>query len=256
MCAQLLSASPEIELQGELRMPDETLSWLLKIKAHHEERSPTEHWQAKAYDLAFDVFAGVSRARRAVKPGAKWRGHKTPRQERFFHRYEALFDRPGAEPHYVYCLRNPWSVWRSLKVMSWNKIRDADQFTELWTQSIRQFEEMMEQAPGRVHLFHLESFIAAEDKAAFARTHLYTPLALDESRLKRIADEQGNNNAATVKAGRSPEPLTPAEEARIGRDPEVRRALESFFPGFEPPAGAEMDRPPLKASWLKRLLKR
>lgn len=256
MCAQLLSASPEVELQGEMGRPDETLRFLETIKAHQDSKGPTEHWVAKSYDFAFDIFAGVSRARRAVKPGAVWRGHKTPRQERFFARYEALFDRPDAGAHYVYCLRNPWSVWRSLKIMHWNKIPDVDHFVELWTQSIGHYETMVAQAPGRVHLFHLEAFIAAEDKTAFTREHLYLPLGVDETRLKRAADEQDNNNAAAVKAGRSPPALEPTEVSRIGRDPGVRRALALHFPGFEPPPGADMDRPPFRKPWLARLLKR
>lgn len=256
MCAQLLSASPEVELQGEVRMPDETLAYLTAMKAHHEERSPTEHWRAKAYDLAFDVFAGISRARRAVRPDARWRGHKTPRHERFFHVYEAFFDQADARAHYVYCLRNPWSVWRSLKIMPWNKIPDVERFVEMWTLSVSQYEGMVAAAPDRVHLFNLEAFIAADDKAGFARARLYAPLELDEARLRRPADEQDNNNAASVKAGRSPPPLTTTEVSRIGRDPGVRRALDVYFPGFIPPAGADLDKPPFKVSWTKRLLKR
>lgn len=237
-CAQALGLSPEVELQGEMGAPDQTIAYLETLKSWHGSHGARgEAWFDKSYDVMFDVIAGAAPGRRIVRPDALYRGHKTPRHERYFKRYEALFDRPDQRARYVYCLREPWAVWRSLKIMSWNSFRDVGAFTRAWVKSVETYEAMAAAAPGRVLLFRLDDFAVAPDPDAFVRETLLAPLGLNPARLMRAVTELGNNNAATVKAGRAPEPLFQDEIDRIARAPGVRRALADFLPTSVPPNG-------------------
>lgn len=238
-CAQALGLSPEVELQGEMGAPDQTIAYLETLKAWHGSHGARgEAWFDKSYDVMFDVIAGAAPGRRIVRPDAVYRGHKTPRHERYFERYEALFDRPDQRARYVYCLREPWAVWRSLKIMSWNSFRDVGAFTRAWVKSVETYEAMAAAAPGRVLLFRLDEFAAAPDPDAFVRETLLELLGLDAGRLTRPVAQLGNNNAATVKAGRAPEALFQDEIDRIGSDQDVRRILRAWLPMAAPPNGA------------------
>ena len=237
-CAQALGLSPDVELQGEMGAPDQTIAYLEALKAWHGAHGARgAPWADKSYDVIFDVIAGAAPGRRIVRPGARYRGHKTPRHERYFDRYEALFDRPDQQARYVYCLREPWAVWRSLKGMAWNSFRDAGAFTLAWVKSVETWERMAAAAPDRVLLFRLDDFAAAPDSDAFVREALLAPLGLDPARLSKPVADLGNNNASTVKAGRAPAPLFQDEIERIGRDAGVRRILTAWLPTAVPPTG-------------------
>jgi hypothetical protein len=247
MAAQALALSPEVELQGEMALPDQTIGHLEALKAWHDgQGARSELWRARSYEVMFDAFAGAAPGRRIVRPNARYRGHKTPRHERYFDRYEALFDKAEAPPRYVYCLRNPWAVWRSLKIMPWNSFRTVGAFIEAWGRSVETFERMQATAPGRVLLFDLDGFVAAEDPAAFLGATLYGPLGLDPAGFRKPVASLANNNAATVKQGRSPPPLFQDEIERIGGDERSRRWVERYFAGVTPPAGPTR-------GWLERV---
>ncbi|RZJ96399.1 MAG: hypothetical protein EON88_07790 [Brevundimonas sp.] len=246
-CAQALSLSPTVELQGEMALPDQTLGYLAALKVWHEgQGARSALWRDRSYEVMFDAFAAAAPGRRIVRPGATYRGHKTPRHERYFDRYEALFDRPEAQARYVYCLRNPWAVWRSLKIMPWNSIRTVGAFVEAWGRSVETFERMQTTAPGRVLMFDLDAFVAARDAEAFLDETLFRPLGLDPASFLKPVSSLANNNAATVKAGRSPPPLFQDEIDRIGDDAKSRRWVERYFADVTPPIGETR-------GWLQRM---
>jgi len=254
MCAHLLANSPEVELQGEMPRGDEVLAFLEGMKAHYagQPADRRARWEAKAHELAFDVFAGVSATASARRPGARYAGHKTPRHERWFDRYEALFDHPAARPRHVYCLRNPWAVWRSHRVMPWNRLERVEDFIRAWTGSVGCWERMHDRAGERALLFRLDEMTAdpAQAGAVVERT-LLAPLGLDPARLIQPVGAVRNTNSAGQKLGAEPPPLDARDIDRIAGDRRVRDLLSRWLPEATPPEAAAQA--PRRGGWLDRL---
>src|SRR5690606_23185384 len=122
-----------------------------------------------------------------------------PRHERHFDRYERIFDQEDRRAMYVYCLRNPFHVWRSYRAMPWNKFRSVGDFLSAWVKSVHEFESMRRRAPGRVLLFNLDGMVRAPDRLEWLRPVLLDPLGISPKTFRRPVDTLENSNSAARK---------------------------------------------------------
>ena len=230
MCANILNNSDLVELQGEIGGPAGTkmVIWLEAARRQRHNESSDG-----VYALARAAFQLGSAGRALDRPDARWFGHKTPRHERHFGRYENIFSDPDNLATYVYCLRNPFDVWRSYRAMPWNKFANAAGFVRAWTKSVRNYELMKSRAGERVLTFHLDDFIASPDRLDYLRPVLLDPLGISSDTFSRPVDELKNSNSALTKVGVIPEPLPDADVATIGFDKEVRRMIDAYFPALD-----------------------
>ena len=230
MCANILNNSRDVELQGEIggAVGSKMMAWLVSVATQKQAPEP-----GRMYGLARSAFRDSTPSRPMVRPRARWFGHKTPRHERHFARYEAIFNDPAREPHYVYCLRNPFHVWRSYRIMPWNKFKTVGAFLEAWTKSVKTYERMIEEAPGRVHLFNLDDMVRAPDLLGWVEPNLLAPLGLSPEGFRREIDKLENSNSASNKLGVKPSPPPVSEMVEIATDREAARIVRTYFPWME-----------------------
>ena len=230
MCANILNNSNDVELQGEIggRAGTKMMAWLeaARLQRKHDDAAQT-------YDLARQAFRLGSAGRPLVRDNAVWFGHKTPRHERHFKRYEAIFDDPDNRAIYVYCLRNPFDVWRSYRAMPWNKFKTVDEFLGAWLRSVRMYHAMAAKAPGRVLMFNLDAMLRAPDWMVYLRPTIFGPLEIHPDSFRRPLNGLGNTNSAERKHGAKPEPLSDHDRKVIASHPETRRIIETYFPWIE-----------------------
>ena len=230
MCANILNNSRDVELQGEIggAVGSKMMAWLVSVATQKEPPEP-----GRMYRLARSAFRDSTPSRPMARERARWFGHKTPRHERHFARYEAIFNDPALEPHYVYCLRNPFHVWRSYRIMPWNKFKTAGAFLEAWVKSVQTYERMIEEAPGRVHLFNLDDMVRAPDLLDWVEPNLLVPLGLSADGFRRDIDKLENSNSASNKLGVKPAPPPLSEMIEIASDREAARMVRTYFPWME-----------------------
>ncbi|MBA4001095.1 MAG: hypothetical protein C0461_10955 [Brevundimonas sp.] len=252
MCANILRNSSLVELQGELGGPAGTrlLAWLEAALAQRR----IEDFDTR-YDFVRRAFRLSAPGRPSDRPHAIWFGHKTPRHERHFRRYETLFDNPENRPVYVYCLRNPFDVWRSYQAMPWNKFRDVDTFLEAWLRSVAVYELIAERAPDRVLVFNLDRMLRAADWRDYLEPTLFQPLGLSGETFSRPVITLRNSNSSLNKTGARPDPISEADRRAIARQPEVRRIAAEHFPwlGLPPPPPGLIRRDAKKSGRMARL---
>jgi len=230
MCANLLANAGVVELQGEIprELAPKTLGWLADVRT----QSPTDQ-PDRIYRLARSVFRDITPARPMNRPDAHWFGHKTPHHERHFDGYEAIFDHPDGLPVYVYCLRNPFHVWRSYRVMPWGGFERPGGFLKSWLRSVAAWERMRQIAPDRVLLFNLDAMIQAPDRGAWLDAALFAPLDLSADTFRKPVEAIGNNNSAEAKLGATPAPPPPGELKVIARNRQVMAVVRTHFPWVE-----------------------
>ncbi|MFN4296665.1 MAG: sulfotransferase [Brevundimonas sp.] len=230
MCANLLANSGVVELQGEIprEIAQETLSWLTAARA---AAAPTQ--PERVYSLARSVFRDITPARPMDRPDALWFGHKTPHHERHFDRYEAIFDQPGGLPVYVYCLRNPFHVWRSYRVMPWGGFDRPGGFLKSWLRSVAAWERMRQVAPERVLLFNLDAMIRAPDREVWLGDALFAPLGLSVDTFRKPVETIGNTNSAEAKLGVAPSPAPLRDIKIIARNRQAMAVVRTHFPWIE-----------------------
>lgn len=158
-------------------------------------------------------------------PDARFRGHKTPRAESLFDRYEAHFHATGFLPRYFYCARNPFDCWRSYKQASWNSHERVESFVAQYMESFAQLAEIQRRAEERVIVLNLDDLIVAPEPMAWYREHIFTPLGLDtpNGTIQRI----GKFEAAKGASGKSD--LSAEEEKTISRHPVMAAIIEEVF---------------------------
>lgn len=105
--------------------------------------------------------------------------NKTPRAERFFDFYERVFD----EPLWIYCMRDPYLVIRSLKNMPWND-QTVGERADDWVDSVRTYQRMISQRPGKTLLVRIDQH-SVEDAARLIWTH--AGLEFDDDLVARAA---------------------------------------------------------------------
>lgn len=230
MCANILSNSSDIELQGEVGGPagSRMMNWLEAVHAQSPDDDPH-----RIYRLARVTFREGSAGRPQDRPRARWFGYKSPRHERYFERYEALFSDPKRPARYVYCLRNPFHVWRSYRAMPWNKFKDVRAFLEAWVRSARTYEAMVEAAPGRVILFNLDDMVRSDDRLKWLTPVLLEPLGISPESFRRPVEALANSNSALNKLGKTPDEPPAADMAAIAADRDVIRIVQAYFPWME-----------------------
>lgn len=230
MCANILSNSDAVELQGEIGDPAAArmIDWLEAIRL---QRGPDD--RARVYGLARATFKGAASGRLIERPQARWFGHKTPRHERYFARYEAVFDDPARPAHYVYCLRNPFHTWRSYRVMPWNGFKDVRAFLDAWVRSVQMYEAMRGAAPGRVLAFNLDDMIRAPDRTVWLKPNLLDPLEISDGSFRKPLETLRNSNSAAAKLGAEPDEPPPADMARIAANRAAMEKVRLYFPWVE-----------------------
>lgn len=230
MCANILSNSDAVELQGEIGDPAAArmIDWLEAIR---HQRGPDD--RARVYGLARATFKGAASGRLIERPQARWFGHKTPRHERYFARYEAVFDDPARPAHYVYCLRNPFHTWRSYRVMPWNGFKDVRAFLDAWVRSVQMYEAMRGAAPGRVLAFNLDDMIRAPDRTDWLKPNLLDPLEISDGSFRKPLETLRNSNSAAAKLGAEPDEPPPADMARIAANRAAMEKVRLYFPWVE-----------------------
>ena len=226
MCANILTNSKQVELQGELGGPAGTrlLAWLETARAQRGEAAFVE-----TYEQARKAFRLGAAGKSAERPEALWFGHKTPRHERHFRRYEAIFDDPENRAIYVYCIRNPFDVWRSYRAMPWNKFQTVQDFLNAWLRSVGTYEAIAGAAPDRILLFNLDQMIRAEEWSDYLTPTLFAPLGLHASSFLHPVQTLRNSNSSLNKTGARPEPISEEDRRAIADHPEVRRIAKTHF---------------------------
>lgn len=231
MCATILSNSLVVELQGEIpiSLTRPTFVWLQAVKREQQ------HEDARLfYRLCRTTLRGITPpSSNAIRRDARWFGHKTPRHENYFDIYEKLFDHPEARPCYVYCLRNPFHVWQSYRVMPWNGWPGVRRFLKGWVKSVEAFEAMRAVAQDRVFLFHLDEMLASADQLTWLQKTMLDGLEIEADTFRKPVESLRNNNSAQAKFGLAPPEVPIGELAYIARDRRVRRIIDQYFPELE-----------------------
>jgi hypothetical protein len=228
----VLNAHPEVMLNGEISLA--VLKHFFALldgveRSYAEKDEVLEAWHARKAQYMFESFGYLCKGGRgALKkvPFARFRGHKTPRAESLFDRYEAHFRAAELEPRYFYCARNPFDCWRSHKLMAWNNYESVESFIAQYAESFAQLAHMQGRAAGRVFVLNLDELIAARDPVAWYRVRMFAPLGLEISGLaiRRIAESVAPKKPSTAAE------LSAAEDRAIRNHPLMAALIEEMFP--------------------------
>lgn len=234
---RVLNAHPQVMLNGEISLSvmKQFFALLDGVEKSYGAKGPTlESWQTRKADYMLDSFGYLSKGGRGQLkkiPEAKFRGHKTPRHELLFDRYETHFASTGLAPQYFYCARNPFDCWRSYRMTEWNGYKTVQEFLAHYMESFGHWQNMRRRAEGRVHLLKLDDLIAAPDPLSWYRRNIFGPLELDipeptSRRIEKLTDKDGTK----VGSGE----LNPADIKAIGDHPGIAALVETMFPGSVP----------------------
>jgi len=190
-----LNAHPSVMLNGEipLAVMKQFFDLLDGVEKSYGEKDATiEGWRSRKADFMFDSFGYLSKGGRGQLrkiPEARFRGHKTPRHETLFDRYEAHFASAGLQPRYFYCRRNPFDCWRSYKTVAWNNHDTVESFLSQYVESFGCLRRMQARAGERVFVLDLDALTGSADPPGWYRTSIFAPLGLDllEKTAQRIA---------------------------------------------------------------------
>ena len=135
MVANILNSSPRVQITSEF--PSGISSRMIELaRAMDDFFSRRQYKDEQRWsEVRIDMIHGIWNCNYLQPLGAvsaDWVGNKTPSNELFFSDYESLF--AAAPPLYVYCLRSPFKVLKSLKNMPWNK-RSEEENWERWKRS-------------------------------------------------------------------------------------------------------------------------
>jgi hypothetical protein len=230
---RVLNAHPQVMLNGEISLSvmKQFFDLLDGVEKSYGGKDATlDAWHTRKADYMLDSFGYLSKGGRGQLkkiPETKFRGHKSPRHETLFDRYETHFASANLQPLYFYCARNPFDCWRSYKAAAWNGYETASAFLEHYIASFAQLEHMRRRAEGRVFLLNLDSLIASPDASGWYRDKLFSPLNLDapEKTLRRI-EKFGEERGASP----TPQPLSDSEKTAIRNHPGVAALIDSMFP--------------------------
>jgi len=228
---RVLNAHPAVMLNGEvsLSVQKQFFALLDGVERSYAEKDATlEAWRARKADYMFESFGYLSKGGRGQlkkMPNARFRGHKTPRAESLFDRYEAHFRATGLQPHYFYCARNPFDCWRSHKQASWNNHDRVESFVAQYMESFAHLAGMQRRAGERVFVLNLDDLIAAPEPMAWYREQIFAPLGLDMPNgvVERIAKLE------PAKERREKSCLSTEEEKAISRHPVMAGLIEQMF---------------------------
>lgn len=228
---RVLNTHPSVMLNGEisLAVQKQFFALLDGVERSYAEKDETfEAWRARKADYMFESFGFLSKGGRGQLkkiPNARYRGHKTPRAENLFDRYEAHFRAAGLEPRYFYCARNPFDCWRSYKRTSWNSHDSVESFVSQYIESFTHLAEMQRRAGERVVVLNLDGLISAAEPMAWYREHVFAPLDLDmpDGVIQRIAKYEAAKDAGENSA------LSAEEKKTISLHPVMAGLIEQMF---------------------------
>lgn len=229
---RVLNAHPEVMLNGEISLA--VLKHFFALldgveRSYAEKDEVLAAWHARKADYILESFGYLSKGGRGQLkkiPNARFRGHKTPRAESLFDRYEAHFRAARLEPRYFYCARNPFDCWRSHKEMAWNSHETVESFIVQYAESFSQLAQMRRRAPERVFVLNLAGLTAAANPIAWYRESIFAPLGLE---LPEIAERRIRKMEETRPAAKDAK-LSREEERAIGGHPVIAALIEEMFP--------------------------
>jgi len=228
---RILNTHPSVMLNGEI-----TLSVLKRFfdlldavdQSYGNRDYINDGWKARKAEYIFESFGYLSKSGRGRfdnATGARFRGHKTPRLETIFEKYESHFSGCGSAPRYFYCMRNPFDCWRSYRVMSWTGYSEVEEFLQDYLASFDRLEQMQKKLGERLILLNLDALKEAPDIFDFYSKNIFGPLGLDmpERTVKRIAKIMGDRKPSST-----PE-LSAKDRKAIANRLGIANVLETHF---------------------------
>lgn len=234
--ADVLSRHEAVSLQGEI--PHSSMAKLFDLlddldSKHAYSSDRMSRWLNKKANYIEESFGYMSQGNVVSNGGAYYFGHKTPRSERFFTRYEKHFLSASVEAHYLYCCRDPLSVWASYKNMSWNEFDTVEKFCNEYSRSFKIYHNILKTAPGRVHILNLNDFISSSDKKCFIRNFILSKLDLGESDdYWRNISTIENTNSSKEKMGTFPKELSSYDVDYIVSESSMNKIISKYFPSI------------------------
>lgn len=227
---RILNMHPAVMVNGEIPLSvlKHFFALLDGTESSYSDPDRQRVWRENKAQYMFESFGYLSKGGRGRldKAGdAKFRGHKSPRLETFFEKYESHFSGIGPAPRYFYCARNPFDCWRSHRAMTWGS-ETTQEFLGQYMTSFKNLERMQEYAGDRVIVLNLDELKNAPDLLAYYRDKIFTPLGLDvpERTATRIV------KSADKREPSSTPPLESDQEKAIAEYPGVAALLAAHFP--------------------------
>lgn len=216
----LLNAHHDLAITAE--MNPNAAEKLLDLHEHltrymYRHQVRREVWDAKRAQFVLDAWCALTGDERLQGPDPHI-GHKTPGSELLFERYEQAFE--PVRPRLVYCMRDGWSVLRSLLNMPWRPV-PLRRRLEQYTTSVATFERLQASRPDRVRLFQVDRM--PEDPAArqaeVAGLFAFVGHEVDASVRRFVADWRPVNIQSSWQ-GSTDERLTTEQVRTIEDDPD------------------------------------
>lgn len=227
---RILNMHPSVMLNGEIPLSILKHFFALLDSTENSYSDPDRQrvWRENKAQYIFESFGYLSKGGRGRldKAGdAKFRGHKSPRMETLFEKYETHFGEIGPPPRYFYCARNPFDCWRSHRTMTWGS-ETVQEFLAQYMTSFKNLERMQKQAAERVAVLNLDELKNAPDMLAYYRSKIFAPLGLDvpDRTAARIVKSDGK------RAPSSTPPLEAGQKEAIGDYPGMAALLTAYFP--------------------------
>lgn len=233
MTARILNVHPRVAITNEF--PTECtaaafdlLSTVENYMSAWPDRAEIVGWQSARATMMTDIWlnASSSYVRNKAK-GAERIANKTPENERFFADFERLFT--AHKPQYLFCVRHPERVLRSLKNMPWNS-RSVRQNWKLWKASISTLLEMERSAGDRVFRVQVDRLEDADIAGLGERIFKFLGLGLDDAARQRFAGLGPAQPLTDIMSDNIVE-LTDKERRAIKREHHYTRFLEIL--GYE-----------------------
>ncbi len=226
MMTDILNSHPTIAIQEEMHaITAEAFFRLVDTVdenfSYYSERKGAcldAHWQKHKFHLAIAFFSFACK-KSLVGHGKDIThfGFKTPGYERYFQNFEKIFN---ARAKYIYCVRNPQSVWRSWKSLGF--LDDVELFLSRYRRSLRQAIKMKNGSSSRMVVFQLDDYINANDKSSFVQTTVFNRLDLPLiSELSTVENLENRNSAERRNAELAQDERTLIEMERVAKDEKI-----------------------------------
>ena len=208
MMTDIVNTHPEISVQEEMHA--KTIEAFFHLKQTIDENfryysdrkgvDLSKHWKSSKGALLLSYFTFANK-KTELGHGKelKMYGIKTPGYERYLTEFEDIFEKKP--PYYIYCLRNPSSVWRSWKSLSY--LTDYKVFLNRYRRSIRQAIKLKNTVKERFVIFELDSFIKAKDKNSFILDNIFARLPIRQDLELMNIEMLENRNSIKRKSGSS-----------------------------------------------------
>jgi len=229
---RVLNAHPSVALNGEIPLSilKHFFTFLDGVDKTYGERGKlSEGWQSRKSEYMLDSFGAMSKGgtgNARKHNSADFRGHKSPRLETMFEKYEQHFGKRGPLPRYFYCARNPFDCWRSYREMPWTSYMRAEEFLEDYVASFARLKVMQEHVEGRVTVVNLDELKKAPDVFEFYEEKLFAPLGIEMpgSTMNRIEKAQEDKTPSTASK------LPDEDKTTIANYPGIAEILATHFP--------------------------